>query len=70
MISAELYRYLEAAYLYYLRPELGTVLMTDHEWDALGRKLFAEGQIEHEGSLFRMKAGDYPKTIVEKYATK
>ena len=62
-------RYLEAAYLYYLHPEKGIVLMSDHEWDALGQKLFAAGEIEHAGSLFRMKEADYPAFIRSKYGT-
>lgn len=68
MISTELYAYLEAAYLYYLHPELGIQTMTDHEWDALGFKLLKQGEIAHTGSLFKMKEQDYPQSIREKYA--
>jgi hypothetical protein len=60
-------RYLEAAYLYYLHPEHGIVLMSDSEWDALGRELFAAGEIDHAGSLFHMKEMDYPESVRTKY---
>lgn len=58
--------YLEAAYLYYLHPEHG-VLMSDFEWDALGRALELNGEIEEAGSLFHMKEHDYPEYIRERY---
>lgn len=70
MLDEDVYKYLEAAYVYYLRPELGIVLMHDLEWDALGRELEAKGLIKEAGSLFYMKETDYPETIRKKYETK
>lgn len=70
MLDEDVYKYLEAAYVYYLRPELGIVLMHDLEWDALGRELEAKGLIKEAGSLFYMKEIDYPETIRKKYETK
>lgn len=70
MINKDVYRYLEAAYVYYLHPELGIVLMHDLEWDALGRELEAKGLIKEAGSLFYMKEADYPESIRKKYETK
>ena len=67
MIPQELFRYLEAAYLYYLHPEEDP-LMSDHEWDALGRELEERGLIKETGSLFQMREQDYPETIRNKYA--
>jgi len=67
MLDPEVLKYLEAAYLYYLHPEHGIVLMHDLEWDALGRKLAAEGLIKEAGSLFYMKENDYPQIIRDKY---
>lgn len=67
MQSPEILRYLEAAYLYYLHPELGIVLMHDLEWDMLGKQLEGNGEIEKAGSLFFMKEEDYPLNIRLKY---
>jgi hypothetical protein len=62
-------RWLEAAYLYYLHPEHG-VLMSDFEWDFIGRKLESNGEIESFGSLFQMRENDYPESIRNKYNNK
>lgn len=62
-------RWLEAAYLYYLHPEHDP-LMSDAEWDWLGRQLEQEKQIESFGSLFQMKEADYPNEIREKYGNR
>lgn len=59
-------RWLEAAYLYYLHPEFDPI-MSDAEWDYVGRKLEAEGVIKEFGSLFQMKEMDYPDAIRNKY---
>jgi hypothetical protein len=63
----DLYRYLEAAYLYYLHPEHG-IIMSDYDWDVLGRKLEQQGVIAESGSLFQMREEDYPEHIRKKYA--
>ena len=64
----EVLRYLEAAYLYYLHPELGIELMSDAEWDHLGSRLEDAGKIERAGSLFYLREADYPKSIRVKHA--
>jgi len=66
MTSPEHLRWLEAAYLYYLHPEHDPI-MSDAEWDYIGRSLEKQGIIESFGSLFQMKEEDYPKAIREKY---
>ncbi len=59
--------YLEAAYLYYLHPELNLEIMSDLEWDALGKELQSLGVINQSGSLFYLKENDYPEEIRKKY---
>jgi len=66
-MSEEHLQYLKAAYLYYIRPELGVVLMHDLVWDALGAHLEANGEIEKAGSLFWMREHDYPRQIIEEF---
>lgn len=67
LTQADKLRYLEAAYVYYLHPELGLELMHDLSWDQLGRDLEAAGLIEQSGSLFHMREMDYPQEIRDKY---
>lgn len=62
-------RWLEAAYLYYLHPEHDPI-MSDAEWDHIGRQLEKEKIIPEFGSLFRMKEQDYPQEIRTKYENK
>jgi len=62
-------RWLEAAYVYYLHPEFDPI-MSDAEWDYIGRELEQEGVITSFGSLFQMGEDSYPKEIQEKYANK
>lgn len=67
MIDSEVLRYWEAAYVYYLHPELNILLMSDLEWDALGKELEMQGLIIEAGSLFQMSEQDYPESIRNKY---
>lgn len=67
LTQADVTRYLEAAYLYYLHADFNIVLMHDLVWDQLGRDLEAAGLIERSGSLFYMKEQDYPQEIRDKY---
>lgn len=62
-MNDEKLKWLEAAYLYYLHPEHGE-LMSDAEWDYMGR------EENWEGSLFYMKEEDYPESIRKKYENK
>ena len=65
-MSEKYLKWLEAAYVYYLHPEYDP-LMSDAEWDFIGRELEKEGTIKSFGSLFQMKELDYPKEIRNKY---
>ena len=60
-------KWLEAAYVYYLHPEFDPI-MSDAEWDYVGRQLEKEKIIDSFGSLFQMKEADYPEEIKQKYA--
>ena len=59
-------RWLEAAYVYYLHPEHDPI-MSDYEWDAIGRQLEKDGVIKEFGSLFQTREQDYPVSIRSKY---
>lgn len=58
--------WLEAAYLYYLHPEINQIL-TDYSWDGLGKSLMLRDVIAEGSSLFHLKEEDYPLSIREKY---